>query len=71
MEERINKTPRSTEEICDGRDHDVLFFEGELGKDGQRQDLCGGPFTLRKISRGVSQSAQGGLLVERQGIVNL
>ena len=45
--------------------------KGELGKDGQRQYFGCGALTLRKGPGGISQAAQGGLLMERQGVVNL
>jgi hypothetical protein len=61
----------SAEKIGDGGHDDLLFLKGELGKDGQRQNFGCGALTLRKGPGWVSQPAEGGLLMQRQGVVNL
>lgn len=61
----------STEEICDGGNDDFLFLMGKLGKDGHRQNLCCSALTLRKGPGWVSQTTQGGLMMQSQGVVNL
>jgi hypothetical protein len=61
----------SAEKIGDGGHYDVLFLTGELGKDGQGQYFGCGSLTFRKGTGRESQGAEGGLLMQRQGVVNL
>jgi hypothetical protein len=61
----------SAEKVGDGGHYELLFLTGELGKDGQGQYFGCGSLTFRKGTGWESQAAEGGLLMERQGVVNL
>ena len=59
----------AAEEVGDGGDNAVLFFGEQLGEDGEGEDFAGGAFAFWQGEDG-KEVADGGLLVERCGVVD-